>query len=74
MARVCGNLAVSRSLGDYTYKDMPKLSDIEQKVSPEADMTVIERSVRQYYHTTYLLLIMSTGQRHVYCVRLRRYL
>jgi hypothetical protein len=48
MARVCGNLAVSRSLGDYTYKDRADLQPEEQKISAEADMTVLERKV---YHT-----------------------
>eukprot|EP00730_Choanoeca_flexa_P003070 TRINITY_DN11278_c1_g1_i6.p1 TRINITY_DN11278_c1_g1~~TRINITY_DN11278_c1_g1_i6.p1 ORF type:complete len:263 (+),score=35.74 TRINITY_DN11278_c1_g1_i6:158-946(+) len=46
MARVCGNLAVSRSLGDYMYKDRPDLPPRAQKISAEADMTVLERKVR----------------------------
>eukprot|EP00045_Choanoeca_perplexa_P001520 m.20082 g.20082 ORF g.20082 m.20082 type:complete len:351 (-) comp10998_c0_seq1:101-1153(-) len=43
MARVCGNLAVSRSLGDYTYKDRSDLPPEQQKISAEADMTIMER-------------------------------
>jgi len=46
IGRVCGNLAVSRSLGDYTYKDRPDLPAEAQKISAEADMTIIPRSVR----------------------------
>lgn len=32
MGRVCGNLAVSRSLGDFEYKDRPDLGPEAQKV------------------------------------------
>lgn len=42
--RVNGNLAVSRSLGDYQYKDREDLPDIDQKVSASADMEIIPRS------------------------------
>ena len=45
MGRVCGNLAVSRALGDFTYKDTPHLPEASQKVSAEADVTIIPRSV-----------------------------
>ena len=49
MGRVCGNLAVSRALGDYMYKDVPRLSAEEQKVSADADVTVLERSPRDEF-------------------------
>jgi serine/threonine protein phosphatase PrpC len=45
MGRVCGNLAVSRSLGDYVYKDMPSLPQQAQKISAEADVSIVERHV-----------------------------
>ncbi|CAD5122054.1 DgyrCDS10506 [Dimorphilus gyrociliatus] len=41
--RVNGSLAVSRALGDYEYKCKPELGPCEQMVSPEPDVTVIER-------------------------------
>jgi len=44
MGRVCGNLAVSRALGDYQYKDRPDLPQEEQKITAAADMTVIKRA------------------------------
>jgi protein phosphatase 1B len=44
IGRVCGNLAVSRSLGDFTFKDTPHLPENAQKVSAEADITVLKRS------------------------------
>ncbi|EGD72826.1 hypothetical protein PTSG_04555 [Salpingoeca rosetta] len=44
MGRVCGNLAVSRALGDYEYKDRSDLPAKDQKISAAADMTVIERT------------------------------
>lgn len=43
MGRVCGNLAVSRALGDYVYKDRPDLPPHEQKMSAAADLTVVTR-------------------------------
>ena len=46
IGRVCGNLAVSRALGDFSFKDTPHLSEAQQKVSAEADITILERSVR----------------------------
>eukprot|EP00035_Acanthoeca_spectabilis_P019971 m.430505 g.430505 ORF g.430505 m.430505 type:complete len:351 (+) comp17177_c0_seq1:3315-4367(+) len=45
MGRVCGNLAVSRALGDFQYKDKPDLPAKDQKITCAADMTVIERDV-----------------------------
>jgi serine/threonine protein phosphatase PrpC len=49
MARVCGNLAVSRSLGDFFYKDTPELPAEKQKISPEAEMTAVERSAEDEF-------------------------
>jgi len=43
MGRVCGNLAVSRALGDYQYKDREDLPPEAQKITVAADMTVMER-------------------------------
>ena len=45
MGRVCGNLAVSRALGDYFYKDRPEKGDHEQKITALADVIPIERHV-----------------------------
>jgi len=44
IGRVCGNLAVSRALGDFNFKDTPHLPDHAQKVSAEADITILPRS------------------------------
>lgn len=44
MGRVCGNLAVSRALGDFQYKDKPDLPADAQKITAAADMTIIERA------------------------------
>jgi serine/threonine protein phosphatase PrpC len=52
MGRVNGNLAVSRSLGDYQFKDRPDLSDFEQKISVQADVHDIERHVLCALYTT----------------------
>ncbi|KAL5112759.1 Protein phosphatase 1B [Taenia crassiceps] len=41
--RVNGNLAVSRSLGDYSYKTARDLGPTEQLISPEPEITVIDR-------------------------------
>eukprot|EP00042_Codosiga_hollandica_P052345 m.662404 g.662404 ORF g.662404 m.662404 type:complete len:737 (-) comp58475_c0_seq2:249-2459(-) len=41
--RVCGSLAVSRALGDFFFKRATDLSDEEQQVSAEADITILER-------------------------------
>ena len=43
MQRVNGSLAVSRALGDFDYKQSSGLAPIEQLVSPEPEMTIIER-------------------------------
>lgn len=43
MGRVCGNLAVSRALGDFVYKDRADLQPHEQKMSAAADLTVVQR-------------------------------
>lgn len=43
MGRVCGNLAVSRALGDYEFKDRADLPPDQQKIGSGADMTTIER-------------------------------
>lgn len=42
--RVNGNLAVSRALGDYDYKSTPDLPPIEQLVSAEPEIDIIDRS------------------------------
>eukprot|EP00729_Bicosta_minor_P013132 gene13132-24060_t len=49
MGRVCGNLAVSRALGDYDYKDRPDLSQDMQKVGAGADVTIIDRVAADDY-------------------------
>ena len=41
--RINGSLAVSRALGDFEYKMEPKLSPTEQLVSPEPDVSCLER-------------------------------
>lgn len=41
--RVNGGLATSRGLGDFEYKNVPKLKPIYQFVSPEPDVYVIDR-------------------------------
>eukprot|EP00042_Codosiga_hollandica_P037456 m.294660 g.294660 ORF g.294660 m.294660 type:complete len:320 (+) comp55142_c0_seq1:294-1253(+) len=43
IGRVCGNLAVSRALGDFSFKDTPHLPEDAQKISAEADITILER-------------------------------
>jgi protein phosphatase 1B len=43
--RVNGNLAVSRALGDYGFKDRPDLPESEQQVVAEADIDIVERTV-----------------------------
>lgn len=43
MGRVCGNLAVSRSLADFQYKDRADLPADKQKVTAASDMTTIAR-------------------------------
>lgn len=44
MGRVCGNLAVSRALGDFQYKDCPNLSPEKQKISVAPDVSTIDRN------------------------------
>jgi protein phosphatase 1B len=43
--RVCGNLAISRALGDFGFKNVPHLPEHEQKVCVESDITIFERTV-----------------------------
>lgn len=43
MKRVNGDLAVSRALGDFSYKQSDHLSAAEQQVSAEADITIQPR-------------------------------
>lgn len=43
MGRVCGNLAVSRALGDFTYKEVTSLPPERQKISNVADIIVVPR-------------------------------
>lgn len=43
MRRVNGDLAVSRALGDFSYKQSDHLSAAEQQVSAEADITIERR-------------------------------
>ena len=44
MQRVNGSLAVSRALGDFDYKRSEDLKPQQQLVSPEPDITVLDRS------------------------------
>ena len=44
MQRVNGSLAVSRALGDFDYKRSEDLKPEQQLVSPEPDITVLDRS------------------------------
>lgn len=44
MGRVCGNLAVSRGLGDFEYKDRTDLGPAEQKVTAQSETTILERN------------------------------
>ncbi|CAH8615840.1 unnamed protein product [Dicrocoelium dendriticum] len=43
--RVNGSLAVSRSLGDYAYKTDKALGPTEQLISPEPEITVLDRDM-----------------------------
>lgn len=43
MRRVNGDLAVSRALGDFSYKQSDHLSAAEQQVSAEADIKIVPR-------------------------------
>eukprot|EP00043_Microstomoeca_roanoka_P029008 m.20516 g.20516 ORF g.20516 m.20516 type:complete len:343 (-) comp8904_c0_seq1:643-1671(-) len=49
MGRVCGNLAVSRALGDYEYKDRQDLPKKDQKITCDADLTIIERTAQDNF-------------------------
>eukprot|EP00038_Savillea_parva_P006018 m.161187 g.161187 ORF g.161187 m.161187 type:complete len:358 (-) comp12047_c0_seq1:392-1465(-) len=51
MGRVCGNLAVSRALGDFQYKDKPELAPEDQKITCAADMTIVERTAEDDFLT-----------------------
>lgn len=42
--RVNGSLAVSRSIGDYAYKGVKGLGPTEQLISPEPEITVLNRN------------------------------
>ncbi|TPP60004.1 Protein phosphatase type 2C alpha 2 [Fasciola gigantica] len=42
--RVNGSLAVSRSIGDYAYKAVKGLGPTEQLISPEPEITVLNRN------------------------------
>ena len=42
--RVDGDLAVSRAFGDFQYKTSPELPPEEQKVSPEPEIIIHDRS------------------------------
>mmetsp|Transcript_1837 Transcript_1837/g.2136 ORF Transcript_1837/g.2136 Transcript_1837/m.2136 type:complete len:340 (-) Transcript_1837:254-1273(-) len=43
MRRVNGDLAVSRALGDFVYKNNDRLPPFEQQVSPEPDVSILKR-------------------------------
>lgn len=43
--RVNGSLAVSRALGDYEYKNVDNMGPCEQLVSPEPDISDLDRDV-----------------------------
>lgn len=43
LGRVCGNLSVSRSLGDFFYKERKELKSTEQKIIALPDVCEIER-------------------------------
>ena len=47
LQRVNGSLAVSRALGDYEYKNVQDKGPTEQLVSPEPDITPIERNPKE---------------------------
>jgi len=44
MQRINGSLAVSRALGDFDYKNVTGRKPCEQLVSPEPELTVVERN------------------------------
>ena len=43
MQRVNGSLAVSRALGDFDFKKSPEVGPCDQLVSPEPEITILER-------------------------------
>lgn len=45
MQRVNGSLAVSRALGDFAYKQIEHLPPKDQLVSPEPEVTILERDL-----------------------------
>eukprot|EP00042_Codosiga_hollandica_P047932 m.527181 g.527181 ORF g.527181 m.527181 type:complete len:515 (+) comp57558_c0_seq1:762-2306(+) len=47
--RVNGNLAISRALGDYSFKMSSELPDSEQQVVVESDITIFERSAEDQF-------------------------
>lgn len=47
--RVDGDLAVSRALGDFMYKNNPKMSPELQKVSPLPDITIRRRDEKDQF-------------------------
>lgn len=49
MQRVNGDLAVSRALGDFVYKQCASKPDVEQQVSPEPEFYVHERSAQDSF-------------------------
>ncbi|KAL5268790.1 hypothetical protein ACHWQZ_G002589 [Mnemiopsis leidyi] len=53
MQRVNGSLAVSRALGDYEYKSTQNMPSIEQQVSPQPEIFVLERD---YEHDEFLVI------------------
>lgn len=53
MQRVNGSLAVSRALGDYEYKSTQNMPSIEQQVSPQPEIFVLERD---YDHDEFLVI------------------
>merc|ERR1712070_662730 len=44
LSRVNGDLAVSRALGDFSYKQCGHLGPCQQQVSPEPEFQVVERT------------------------------
>lgn len=44
IGRVNGDLAVSRALGDFSFKDRPDLPQQAQKITCDPDITIHERS------------------------------
>jgi len=49
LSRVNGDLAVSRALGDFSYKQMAHLPPEAQQVSPEPEFQVHERTAQDQY-------------------------